>query len=79
MSMTPSSIRIAWSQSDFKLSMACVTRMIVRPSVRSCWRVSLHFRLNEASPTASTSSISITSASDSISMENASRICMPLE
>ena len=57
--------------------MSWVTSTIVLPSSRRRLNSSKHFCWNDASPTASTSSMSRTSASTWIITLNASRTCMP--
>ena len=75
----PRSMSIARSQNRTTAPMSCVTKSIVLPSSRSRWNSSKHFCWKAASPTASTSSISRTSASTWTATENASRTCMPEE
>ncbi len=58
--------------------MSWVTSTIVLPASRRSRNTSMHFCANAASPTASTSSISMMSASASTMTENASRTIIPL-
>ena len=60
-------------------AMSFVTSSTVFPALRICSNSSKHFCWNDASPTASTSSISRTSASTWIITENARRTSMPDE
>ena len=59
--------------------MSWVTSTIVLPALRRSWKTSMHLRANAASPTASTSSISMMSASACTITENASRTIIPEE
>ena len=59
--------------------MSWVTRTTVLPVSRMSWKTSAHFCWKEASPTASTSSISMMSASACSITENASRTDIPEE
>ncbi len=77
--MRPRSSSIARSQKRSTACMSWVTNTIVRPSALSLRKRSKHFCWNAASPTASTSSISTTSASTCVATANASRTCMPDE
>ena len=80
MSITrPRSISIARSQKRSTEPMSWVTNRIVRPAAFRRVNSSKHFCWNDASPTASTSSISTMSASTWIATENARRTIMPDE
>ena len=59
--------------------MSWVTSTIVLPARRRSWKTSMHFWAKAASPTASTSSISMMSASASTIDAKASRTSMPDE
>ena len=77
--MRPRSISSARSQKRSTADMSWVTSTIVLPARLRCSNCSKHFCWKAASPTASTSSISRTSASTSTVTENASRTLIPLE
>ncbi len=70
---------IARSQNRLTAPMSWVTKRIVLPSALSRRKTSKHFCWNEASPTASTSSMSRMSASTWLMTLNARRTCMPDE
>ena len=59
--------------------MSWVTSTIVLPASRRSWNTSMHFWANAASPTASTSSISMMSASAWTITEKAKRTIIPEE
>ena len=59
--------------------MSWVTSTSVLPARRFSWKTSMHFWANAASPTASTSSTSMMSASASTITANASRTIIPDE
>ena len=59
--------------------MSCVTSTSVLPARRFARKTSMHFWANDASPTASTSSTSMMSASASTMTAKASRTIMPEE
>ena len=66
-------------QSVWTVVMSCVTSTIVRPRRRRSRKTSMHFCANAASPTASTSSISMMSASDWTITAKAKRTSIPDE
>ena len=59
--------------------MSWVTSTIVLPAARRSWKTSMHFCANAASPTASTSSISMMSASAWTMTAKARRTIIPDE
>ena len=59
--------------------MSWVTSTIVLPASRFSWKTSMHFCANAASPTASTSSISMMSASAWTMIAKAKRTIIPDE
>ena len=75
----PSAISIARWQYASTVAMSWVTRTIVFPAAFMSRKASAHFCWKEASPTASTSSISSMSASASIITAKASRTSIPEE
>ena len=77
--MPPSCSSIARWQYCSTALMSWVTKTTVRGESRISWKTSAHFCWKEASPTASTSSISRISASDWIIIEKARRTSIPDE